>query len=246
MSFRVTVRRIVDVTVLEMAGNISLGEGSSTMRDSIRDAVWEGHKKLVLVYEQVQYQDSSAIGELVSGFTIVANAGGSLVLAGIRGKPKDLLQITKLYTVFQSFLTLDAALEYFESSSKNAGEISTRIHEGAAVLEVTGVLTAEQAGKVCARIDTLLKDGIRQVVILWPQVLGIDPEAAHLILQSAEQLRKNGGDLVLAGIEPRLETLAPIQELTARLQHSPDLAGALLALGIVLPSNYRWAQVARV
>jgi anti-sigma B factor antagonist len=246
MSFRVTIRRVVDVTVLEMAGSISLGEGATTLRQSIRDAVWEGHKKVVLVYEQVRYQDSSGIGELVSGFTIVSNSGGELVLAGIQGKPKDLLQITKLYTVFQSFLTLDDALVYFDSKPKDGVDVSTRVYGVGAVLEVSGVLSAEQAGKISARIDNFLKEGIVKVVILWPQVLGIDDEAARVILQSADRLRASGGDLVLAGIEPRLEPLIPIQELTARLQHVRYLVEALSALSVELPPDYRWAQVGRV
>jgi anti-sigma B factor antagonist len=89
-----------DVTVLDVAGRITLGEGSSALRDTLRDLVSKGQKKILLNLGEVSYIDSSGIGELVSGFTTVANHGGQLKLLGLTKRVKDLLQITKLYTVF--------------------------------------------------------------------------------------------------------------------------------------------------
>jgi anti-sigma B factor antagonist len=89
-----------DVTVLDVAGRITLGEGSSALRDMLRDLVSKGQKKILLNLGEVSYIDSSGIGELVSGFTTVANHGGQLKLLGLTKRVKDLLQITKLYTVF--------------------------------------------------------------------------------------------------------------------------------------------------
>jgi anti-sigma B factor antagonist len=83
-----------------VAGRITLGEGSSAMRDSIRDLVSKNQKKILLNLGEVSYIDSSGIGELVSGFTTVTNSGGQLKLLGLNKRVKDLLQITKLYTVF--------------------------------------------------------------------------------------------------------------------------------------------------
>jgi anti-sigma B factor antagonist len=89
--------------VIDAAGRITLGEGSSTFRDTIKDLVTKGDKKVLLNLSEVSYIDSSGIGELVSGFTTVSNAGGKLKLVGLTKRVQDLLQITKLYTVFEVF-----------------------------------------------------------------------------------------------------------------------------------------------
>jgi anti-sigma B factor antagonist len=100
MSIKLSNRQVGDVTVVDAAGRITLGEGSSALRDMLRDMVAKGHKKILLNLSEVSYIDSSGIGELVSGFTTVTNQGGSLKLLGLTKRVKDLLQITKLYTVF--------------------------------------------------------------------------------------------------------------------------------------------------
>jgi anti-sigma B factor antagonist len=92
-----------DVTVMDAAGRITLGEGASAFRDAIRELVAKGNKKVLLNLGEVSYIDSSGIGELVSGFTTVTNSGGQLKLVGLSKRVKDLLQITKLYTVFEVF-----------------------------------------------------------------------------------------------------------------------------------------------
>jgi len=89
-----------DVSVVDVAGRITLGEGSSALRDMMRDLVSKSQKKILLNLGDVSYIDSSGIGELVSGFTTVTNSGGNLKLLGLNKRVKDLLQITKLYTVF--------------------------------------------------------------------------------------------------------------------------------------------------
>jgi len=89
-----------DVTVIDVAGRITLGEGSSALRDALRELVGKNQKKLLLNLGEVSYIDSSGIGELVSGFTTVTNSGGNLKLLNLNKRVKDLLQITKLYTVF--------------------------------------------------------------------------------------------------------------------------------------------------
>jgi anti-sigma B factor antagonist len=89
-----------DVTVIDVSGRITLGEGSSALRDALRELVAKGNKKILLNLGDVSYIDSSGIGELVSGFTTVANQGGTLKLLSLTKRVKDLLQITKLYTVF--------------------------------------------------------------------------------------------------------------------------------------------------
>ena len=101
MSVKLTTRQVGDVTVIDAVGRITLGEGSSTFRDLIRDMAAAGNKKILLNLGEVSYIDSSGIGELVSGFTTMTNHGGSLRLLNLTKRVKDLLQITKLYTVFE-------------------------------------------------------------------------------------------------------------------------------------------------
>ena len=103
MSVKLTTRQVGDVTVVDAAGRITLGEGASVFRDTIRDLVAKGSKKLLINLSEVSYIDSSGIGEMVSGFTTVTNSGGQLKLLGLSKRVKDLLQITKLYTVFEAF-----------------------------------------------------------------------------------------------------------------------------------------------
>ena len=100
MSIKLSSRQVGDVSVIDAVGRITLGEGSSALRDMLRDMVAKGQKKILLNLSEVSYIDSSGIGELVSGFTTVTNQGGSLKLLGLTKRVKDLLQITKLYTVF--------------------------------------------------------------------------------------------------------------------------------------------------
>jgi len=103
VSVKLTSRQVGDVTVVDAAGRITLGEGASAFREKIRELVNNNSKKILLNLGDVSYIDSSGIGELVSGFTTVTNSGGQLKLVGLSKRVKDLLQITKLYTVFEAF-----------------------------------------------------------------------------------------------------------------------------------------------
>jgi anti-sigma B factor antagonist len=113
VSVKLTSRQVGDVTVMDAAGRITLGEGASMFRDAIRELVAKGNKKVLLNLGEVSYIDSSGIGELVSGFTTVTNSGGQLKLVGLSKRVKDLLQITKLYTVFEVFDDETAAVRSF-------------------------------------------------------------------------------------------------------------------------------------
>ncbi len=100
MSLKLKTRQVDGVTILDASGRITLGEGSVTLRDSVRDLLAKGSKQILLNLGDVTYIDSSGIGELVSAFTTVKNQGGDLKLLNLTKKVHDLLQITKLYTVF--------------------------------------------------------------------------------------------------------------------------------------------------
>jgi len=103
MSMKFTTRHVDGITVLDLSGKITLGEGSVTIRDAVRDVLATGSTKILLNLADVNYIDSSGIGELVSALTAVKNAGGQLKLLQLTKKVQDLLQITKLYTVFDIY-----------------------------------------------------------------------------------------------------------------------------------------------
>ena len=100
MSMKASTRQVDGITIIDLSGRITLGEGSVVLRDTIRDSVGQGVKKILLNLGDVTYIDSSGIGELVSAYTTVRNQGGELKLLNLTKKVHDLLQITKLYTVF--------------------------------------------------------------------------------------------------------------------------------------------------
>lgn len=100
MTMKSSTRQVDGVSIVDLSGRITLGEGSTMLRDIVRDMIAKGNKKILLNLGDVTYIDSSGIGELVSAFTTVRNGGGELKLLNLTKKVHDLLQITKLYTVF--------------------------------------------------------------------------------------------------------------------------------------------------
>lgn len=100
MSFKATSREFGEVTVIDMEGRITLGEGGSLLRDLIHENLGRGRKKIVMNLGGISYIDSTGLGELVSGYRLVREQGGELKLLNLNKKVTDLLQITKLYTVF--------------------------------------------------------------------------------------------------------------------------------------------------
>jgi anti-sigma B factor antagonist len=108
-----TCREINDVAIIDFSGKITLGEGSSTLRRTIKELIDKGHRKIVLNLYDVDYIDSSGIGELVSGYTTVRNAEGELKLLHLTKRVHDLLQITRLFTVFDVQSDEDTALRSF-------------------------------------------------------------------------------------------------------------------------------------
>ena len=113
MSFKATPRESGGVTLVEVSGRITLGEGSAVLREMIRDLLDKGQKRIILNLGDVNYIDSSGIGELVSAFTSVKKQGGELKLLHLTRKVHDLLQITKLYTVFDVYSDEQTAIQSF-------------------------------------------------------------------------------------------------------------------------------------
>ena len=100
MNLKTNIRQVDGVNIVDCSGRITLGEGSIVLRDIVKDLLSKGQKKILLNLGDVNYIDSSGIGELVSAYTTVRNQGGELKLLNLTKKVHDLLQITKLYTVF--------------------------------------------------------------------------------------------------------------------------------------------------
>ena len=114
MALRATHRDAGETTVVELGGRIILGEGSALLRKTVRGLLEENRKRLVLNLADVDYIDSSGIGELVSAYTAVKNRGGELKLLHLTKKVHDLLQLTKLYTVFDVYTDESTALRSFK------------------------------------------------------------------------------------------------------------------------------------
>jgi len=113
VTMKSSTRQVDGVTIVDLSGRITLGEGSTMLRDIVRDLIAKGQKKILLNLGDVTYIDSSGIGELVSAFTTVRNGGGDLKLLNLTKKVHDLLQITKLYTVFDIKDDEPAAIQSF-------------------------------------------------------------------------------------------------------------------------------------
>jgi len=103
MTMLLKPRRLDDVVVLDLSGKITIGEGTLIIRDAIRKLLEAGDRKFLLNLADCDYIDSSGLGELVTSFTTVRNAGGELKLLNLTKRVQDLLQITKLLTVFESY-----------------------------------------------------------------------------------------------------------------------------------------------
>ncbi|MGA7057147.1 MAG: STAS domain-containing protein, partial [Terriglobales bacterium] len=101
VKMQTTTRQIGDIVVLDISGRITLGEGNVILREIVRGLVDKGNKKIVLNLGEVQYIDSSGIGELVRTHTTVRNQGGQLKLVNLNKRVNDLLQMTKLSAVFE-------------------------------------------------------------------------------------------------------------------------------------------------
>src|SRR5690348_17121115 len=107
-------RQAGDVTLLGLSGEVRIGEGSITLRDTIRNLADQGKKKLLLNLGGVKYIDSSGIGELIANYTTVSRQGGQLKLLNLTEKVQDLLVITKLLTVFDVYDNEAEALSSFK------------------------------------------------------------------------------------------------------------------------------------
>jgi len=112
---KVTTRQVGDVTAVDVAGRVTVGEGSSALGDTLRTLAAKGSKKILVNLAEVSYIDSSGIGELVSGFNTISKVSGQLKLTGLSKRVKDLLLITKNYAIFDVHADEASAIVSFTS-----------------------------------------------------------------------------------------------------------------------------------
>jgi anti-sigma B factor antagonist len=124
MSLKADVRRVGDVAIVDLAGRITLGEGSGLVRNTIKDLVNSGQKNILINLKDVTYLDSAGLGEMVGAYASVTNAGGSVKLLHPQNKVHDLLQVTKLYTVFVAFDDEQEALRSFAAAAAGANKLT--------------------------------------------------------------------------------------------------------------------------
>jgi anti-sigma B factor antagonist len=117
MSLKAAVRRAGDVAIVDLAGRITLGEGSGLLRSTIKDLVNSGQKNILVNLKDVSYIDSAGLGELVGSYASVTNVSGNIKLLNPQAKVHDLLQVTKLYTVFVAFDDESEALRSFAAAA---------------------------------------------------------------------------------------------------------------------------------
>ncbi len=111
-------RAVGDVVLLDLKGKITLGEGDELLKDKVNSLVNQGHKKIILNLADVPYIDSAGLGEVVRTYTTVSRQGGSLKLLNLTKRITDLLSITKLLTVFETFDSENEAVRSFSASAK--------------------------------------------------------------------------------------------------------------------------------
>src|SRR5713101_5888895 len=111
-------RHVGDVIVLDLKGKVTLGEGDELLKDKVNSMVNQGHKKIILNLADVPYIDSAGLGEIVRTYTTVSRQGGGLKLLNLTKRITDLLSITKLLTVFETFDSENDAVRSFSASAK--------------------------------------------------------------------------------------------------------------------------------
>ena len=115
MALRGTCREVEDVAIVDFSGKITLGEGSAIVRKLVRDLVAAGKRKILFDLSDVDYIDSSGIGEMVAAYTAVRSANGELKLIHLTRRVHDILQITRLFTVFDVQKDEASALRSFRN-----------------------------------------------------------------------------------------------------------------------------------
>lgn len=113
MSLNFDIRHVSNVAIVDLSGRLTLGEASGTLREAIKELISEDHRNILLNLAGVSYIDSSGLGELVGAFATVGNRGGALKLLNLQKRVNELMQVTKLLTIFETFTDETAAVRSF-------------------------------------------------------------------------------------------------------------------------------------
>ena len=111
---KIEKRKIDDVTIFDLKGKILFGDGIDELRQSINAAIKDDEKQLVLNFAEVPYLDSTGLGEVVRSYTTLKKVGGTVKIANLSNKVKDLMMVTKLITVFETFESENEAVKSFK------------------------------------------------------------------------------------------------------------------------------------
>jgi anti-sigma B factor antagonist len=122
MSVKLTTHANGKVIVVDASGKLTLGEGTGTLRAKIRELVDGGSKRIVLNMADLSYMDSSGLGELIAAHTTIITAGGEMKLLNLAKRVHDLMKLTKLYTVFETFEDEASAVDSFSMAKPAAHE----------------------------------------------------------------------------------------------------------------------------
>ncbi len=115
MSLKMTTREVKGISIIDLSGRLTLGETCAAIRDEIHDEIGQGTRKVLLNLADVSYIDSAGLGELTAAYTSMKNRGGQLKLLNLTKRIHDLLQITKLYTIFDVYDDEKKAIASFGS-----------------------------------------------------------------------------------------------------------------------------------
>lgn len=117
MALTAKARRVGNVAIVDLNGKITLGENTGILRDELRSVLAQGNKNIILNMNAVSYVDSAGLGELVGAYTTATNQGGAVKLLHLQGKMRDLMQITKLFTIFPTFDDEQEAVSSFGATA---------------------------------------------------------------------------------------------------------------------------------
>ena len=124
MAMKITRRQVDGVTILDLNGRITLGDGEVVLRETIQDLAKEGDRRILLNLGNVPYIDSTGLGELVRAYTTMRKRGAEVKLLNLTKKIHDLLELTKLYTVFDVYGDEDSAIRAFRTDERSASSIA--------------------------------------------------------------------------------------------------------------------------
>ncbi len=117
MSVQINTREVEGIIVMDLRGRVTLGEATGKVRETIRVIVTGGHRKVLLNLSELDYLDSAGLGEIIGAYTTMRNAGGEMKLLGVTGRALDLLQVTKLATLFELFSEEAEGLKSFSQTA---------------------------------------------------------------------------------------------------------------------------------